>query len=301
MCIDLALSICSGKVFLGRKTHKTEVLYCDLESTRRRPRDRIKQILGLGKQAPSGFYLVTIDNKIGILGNGFEESMEQAFSTHPGIKLVIVDVLKCIRPNQRRSQNAYDADYEVIEAIRAQAMAHKASFLIVHHTRKMRDISDSYNDISGSTGMLGAVDFVWMINKERRSDENAVFSCTGRDLESVELGICFDKVVFRWKYLGTAEEMQQNERMQAYDDSAVIHTIKKLLSTNEGQWSGTAGELKSASRYLGREIQDDVRKIGRTISDYSDLLRAENIVFSYAKSKDKKHERIYNFSCPTCP
>lgn len=292
LCIDLALSICAGMPFLGRKTHQNEVLYCDLESTKRRPRDRIRQILGKGRPAPQGFFLLTHDDQIGAIGDGFEQSMEQAFIDHPNIALVIVDVLKNIRPSQRRNQGAYDFDYETIEAIRQQALAHKASFLIVHHTRKMQDLTDGFNDISGSTGILGACDFVWMIKKKKREDENATLYVTGRDLEALELRVTFDKKAFRWKYLGTAEEIEAQERQEDYESNSIIVSIKKLLATHDGAWQGTAGEIKKASKYYGAEIYEDTRNIGVTIRNYNDLLMNDGITYTYARSGK---ERAYNF------
>ncbi|MCC8046344.1 MAG: AAA family ATPase [Clostridiales bacterium] len=45
MCLDMCLCICQGRDFLGFEAQKSACLYLDLESSERRPRYRIKQIL----------------------------------------------------------------------------------------------------------------------------------------------------------------------------------------------------------------------------------------------------------------
>ena len=117
-CLDLAISICNNERFLGRKTKHFEVVYFDLESSKRRPRDRIIQILGTDRKIPKGFFLLTAENDVGKIGDGFEGNLEQILSEHTGIGLVVIDVFQLIRQKQGRSQNAYDFDYSDLSAIK---------------------------------------------------------------------------------------------------------------------------------------------------------------------------------------
>ena len=50
MALDIAITVCTGGTFLQHRCEKADVLYMDLESTPRRPRDRIRQIMG--KETP---------------------------------------------------------------------------------------------------------------------------------------------------------------------------------------------------------------------------------------------------------
>ena len=71
MCLDMALCICRGFDFLGFRTKKCACLYMDLESTRRRPKSRMEQILK-GELAPDDLYIVTKAPPLGKdLRNGY--------------------------------------------------------------------------------------------------------------------------------------------------------------------------------------------------------------------------------------
>lgn len=149
--------------------------------------------------------------------------------------------------------------------------------MLIHHTRKMKDPSDVFNELSGSTGMLGAQDCAWLISKKDRFDDEATLHITGRDLESRNLKVRFIKELFQWQYIGTEEDIE-NQRFQAeYDQSPLIETIKKLVKQGNGHWEGSAQEIKDASKYLSWEIYDDVRKIGKQINRYEPLLHFDGI------------------------
>lgn len=296
LCIDLCLSLVYGKKFLSRETTKCEVLYFDLESTLRRPKERI-ELITKSKSIPPGFYIYTAEIEQTMqIGNGFEKTISQVFEEHPQIELVIVDVFQIIRQKHSKAQNAYDADYEDLKVIKRLATQYKTSFLLVHHSRKMKDLQDVYNNASGSSAMLGAVDCMLMIDKDKRSDAEATFYFTGRDIDNLDLRMRFNLDTFTWDYIGTPIEVARQRREQAYKESAVINAIKKLLASNNGQWNGTATQLKDISVYFTDcRIYDDTRIISRTIKEYTDLLKEENIIYSYGRVKDRSRVKEYNF------
>lgn len=150
---------------------------------------------------------------------------------------------------------------------------HDIGVLLIHHTRKMKDPSDVFNELSGSTGMLGAQDCAWLISKKDRSDNEATLHITGRDLDNRDLKIEFDKKFFQWRYIGTEEEVEARRRETAYMQSPIRETIIKLVGQGSGHWEGRSEEIKNASKYLSQEIYEDVRNIGKFIREYSDLLQ----------------------------
>ena len=137
----------------------------------------------------------------------------------------------------------------------------------------MKDPSDVFNELSGSTGMLGAQDCAWLISKKDRSDNEATLHITGRDLDNRDLKIEFDKKFFQWRYIGTEEEVEARRRETAYMQSPIRETIIKLVGQGSGHWEGRSEEIKNASKYLSQEIYEDVRNIGKFIREYSDLLQ----------------------------
>lgn len=110
-----------------------------------------------------------------------------------------------------------------MEVVRRRTEGRKAD---VYHNSYLSDV---FNELSGSTGMLGAQDCAWLISKKDRFDDEATLHITGRDLESRNLKVRFIKELFQWQYIGTEEDIE-NQRFQAeYDQSPLIETIKKLV------------------------------------------------------------------------
>ena len=68
----------------------------------------------------------------------------------------------------------------------------------MHHLRKQGD-SDPLNKLSGTTGISGAVDAVFVLDKSKRSQDNATLVATGRDIEYRELEIRFSKDTHTWE------------------------------------------------------------------------------------------------------
>lgn len=284
MALGLCIAICNGAKFLGFDCEKHDCLYFDLESTKRRPKIRLDQILGADQKKPDNLHIITGEDNPGRIGEGFEAQVEYQLSEHPNIKLIVVDVFQLIRQPAKRGQSGYDRDYEDFRALKQIVDKHDVGILLIHHTRKMKDPSDVFNEFSGSTGMLGAQDCAWLISKKERFNEEAILHITGRDLKSQNLQVKFNKDTFQWQYIGTAEEVESQKFQAEYDQSPVIETIKKLVKQGGGHWEGSAQEIKEASKYLSFEIYDDVRKIGNQIRKFEPLLYFDGIKFESKRS-----------------
>ena len=79
----------------------------DLESTRRRPKTRIAQILK-GATPPDNLHIVV---KAKPIGKGFEEQLRQKIAEHPEIKVEVVDVFMKIRPPKKTAADPYKRGY----------------------------------------------------------------------------------------------------------------------------------------------------------------------------------------------
>ena len=202
MALGLCVAICQGAKFLGFDCTKHDCLYFDLERTKRRPKNRLDQIVGTGTKKPDNLHIITGDQSPGRIGEGFEEQVEYQLQKYPNIKLIVIDVFQLIRQPAKRNQTGYDRDYEDFRALKQIVDKHDIGVLLIHHTRKMKDPSDVFNELSGSTGMLGAQDCAWLISKKDRSDNEATLHITGRDLDNRDLKIEFDKKFFQWRYIG---------------------------------------------------------------------------------------------------
>jgi hypothetical protein len=74
--------------------------------------------------------------------------------------------------------------------------------------RKQGD-SDPLNKLSGTTGISGAVDAVFVLDKSRRNQSGATLICTGRDIEYRELELNFTKDTCRWELIADSTEMPE--------------------------------------------------------------------------------------------
>ncbi len=295
MALGLCLGICTSGRFLGHQCQKHACLYFDLESTKRRPKERIRQILN-GKPAPDNLYIITGADDVGRIGDGFERQLIEQLTQHPEIKLVVIDVFQKIRPAAKRNQTGYDRDYDDLKVLKQVADQYDIGILLIHHTRKMRDTGDVFNELSGSVGIMGAVDAAWVITRESRDSDESTLHVTGRDMDNQSLQMRFNKQAFQWEYLGTAEEMAEAREMDEYKHSPIINTIRKLVEQNQGQWQGTVAEIKNAGKYFHQTIYDDVRQVGQKIRQFEGLLWAvDDIQIKDMKHMGKDRSRILAF------
>lgn len=293
MALGLCVAICNGGKFLDFDCHKHACLYLDLESTKRRPKSRLDQIMGPFAEKPDNLHIITGTDDPGRIGDGFEAQIEYKLSEYPDIKLIIVDVFQMIRQPAKKNQSGYDRDYDDFKALKQIADKHNIGLMLIHHTRKMKDPSDVFNELSGSVGVMGALDCAWVITKDDRYSEEGTLHITGRDMESQKLKIRFNKKTFQWEYIGTEEDIDLQRLQAEYDQSPIVETVKKLLKQASGHWEGSASDIKSASKYLNCEIYDDVRKIGSLINKYEPMFWVDGIDYDYNKGTSGK--RKYKF------
>lgn len=289
LCLQMALCIASGNEFLGKKSQQGQVLYLDLEATERRPKSRIQMILD-GKKAPADLFIST---KCELIGQGLKEELAQFKADHPRLVLVIIDMLSNVRPPATTKNQGYEKDRDDMNALEDIVNGLGISILVVHHTRKMKDETDVFNQISGTTGLLGTADFIYMIDKEKRKDADATIYITGRDLAPAELAATFDTSQMRWVYRGTADEYNESRERSDYEANSVVRTIKKLLASDD-TWSGTIEELKQSSAYFGRPIHGDNTKVGK------ELRKLESPLFGYdgisIATKKNDNKRVVTIS-----
>ena len=196
MCLGLALAVASGGRALGKiKVDRGEALYCALEDTPRRLQDRLGKLLGDGA-APEGLSFVTA------LPRGHEaiELLDGWANDHPNARLVIVDVLRKVRPPTDVRASMYDGDYDVMSTLKNFADRRGIAVVVVHHTRKSVDEGDVFNEASGSTGLTGAADAI-LIAKKARNTSEAVLHVTGRDIHEGSHGLSFDQQTCSWQLL----------------------------------------------------------------------------------------------------
>src|SRR5262249_13494254 len=113
--------------------------------------------------------------------------------------LVVIDVLAKVRKPVGNRQ-LYEADYEALTGLQSLANELGIAVVVVHHTRKMA-ADDLMETVSGSFGTTGVADTVLVLASKANG---SVLDIRGRDVESAELAIEFNKGTCRWRILGSA-------------------------------------------------------------------------------------------------
>ncbi len=258
---DLGLNVASNGAFLDKKTSQTGVLYLALEDNEQRLQNRIIKLLN-SKDAPQNFYYsVDFPN----LDNGFFKYVDEVIKKNGNIKLIIIDTLQKIRGQALPRETPYQYDYRETGSLKKYADKKGISLLIVHHNRKMKDTADPFNMISGTNGIMGAADTIFVMTKSQRDDEEANLYITGRDVEGSSIVIRFDEDTCTWQNLGDLKELQEKEEREYFNSNNIVVTIVRLLhQSNNGEWQGKATDIKKEGEKLHLNMPD-VQTIGYEI------------------------------------
>ena len=269
MVLALCLAVSSGDPFLGYKTNQCDCLYLALEDSQRRLKTRMNKLLS-GKAASDSFHFATMASPI---DNGLFDELEDFLRKHPETGLIVIDTLQRVRGASHGKEGAYAADYREVGALKAFADQSNVALLIVHHLRKMKDDGDPFNMISGTNGIMGAADTTMVLTKEKRGDNNATFSVVGRDVESSDTVLRFNKDTCYWENLGDADWFAEQQARQEYQESPIVKTIKKLVEQSPEGWSGTMQQLMDAGRFIAhRPLADSTQGLSKKLQSLDRLL-----------------------------
>lgn len=259
LVLSLGLAVASGGQVLNAQAESGDVLYIALEDSERRLRGRIEHLLQGASTPPDNLYIATTWPH---LNEGGLEQLEQYLEENPDTALVVIDTYGRLRGGPApRNSNAYLDDYQSLSGLQDLAGEHDTAVLLVHHTRKADDPTDPYNKISGTTGLQGAADTLWMIQRERgRCD--ASFHVTGRDIPDNEVALSFDGNTGVWTALGPAAEFTHSERRA--EIIALLKDAGRPLSPAEIS-SDLEGVSDSTVRTLLRKMaeQGQIAQAGR--------------------------------------
>ena len=177
------------------------MLYLSLEDTQRRIKDRF---YNLTDSAPDNLYFAVTS---GLIGGGLEEQITDFLTEHSATKLVIIDTLQKVRDSKGSAGKAgmYGNDYDDISSIKRIADSFNIAILLVHHQRKLQDSDDPFNNVSGSTGIIGAA------LRRTRSGNAATLLVSGRDVEYQELTLQFNDLVWELVECKNSEDIHKAE------------------------------------------------------------------------------------------
>lgn len=177
--LGTALAVASGGVALGSiKVAQGDVLYLALEDTKRRLTRRLRDISP--EEAPPAGRL-TFYTEWPRLHQGGVELIKRWLSEHPEARLVIIDTLAKVRPQNAKTGNAYTDDYIVGDLLTEISKQCGIAIVVITHVRKM-EAEEPVDLINATLGLSGGVDGYMVLRKEPGAAD-AFLYVNGRDIE----------------------------------------------------------------------------------------------------------------------
>ena len=280
----LALWICfqvsKGEPVWGLTTTAGTVLYLCLEDSYTRIQNRLFQ---LTDDAPNTLHFANLS---GSIGDGLENQISSFLSEHTDTNLIVIDTLQKIR-NIIPDSNSYASDYRDLSSLKNLAESHHIAILLIHHLRKMKD-DDPMNMISGTTGLSGAADSNFVLTRKDRNSPQAELHCTGRDIESRVLGLCFRKETRTWELSKPIE----SEKEATDPELIFLSEFLKRLHT----FTGTATELSTLLEHeTGEMIVPSV--LSKKLAKHASGLDKLGIHVSGNRTRDT---RLLCIECDAC-
>ena len=275
LALWLCLCVSQGQPLWNFATTQGEALYLSLEDSFQRIQARL---FDLTEDAPPTLHFAIMADT---LKHGLEQQIEQFLMEHPTTKLVVIDTLQRVRGTGSDS-NLYANDYQDIGLLKKLADNQHIAILLIHHLRKLHD-DDPMNMISGSTGLSGAADSAFVLQKNARSANAASLHCTGRDIPDRTLKLELGEDDHVWKLLSDSKACTDASKISALQ-------IEKLLSgllREQAKISAPAKVLLEKIDPAGIEGWTP-NSLSHQIRKNVDFLRENGILLSFRKSNGER-------------
>lgn len=246
--LGLAIAIASGGEAMGSvEVEQGDVLYLALEDSPRRMKSRLQRF----DQFPERLNLTYEWPK---LDAGGMEALVEFLESHKQTRLIVIDIWKKVRPKRVRGAQLYDEDYEHMSLLQGVAHRFEVAILVVHHTRKST-AEDVFDEISGSTGVLAAVDAALIIHRPR-TEADAELWVTGKDIEEQHRFLKFEDG-YRWTLIApNITVTKSRERRQ------VLEAITRLREGGRKPSAKNVAELLEKNIHTTRWLMQQMRRAG---------------------------------------
>ena len=264
---QLAYHVSTGTPLWNYTTRKGTVLYLALEDDYRRLQERLYRMFGT--ESTDNLYFSVSASQ---LGNGLDEQLARFVAEHKDTKLIIIDTLQKVR-EVGGDNYSYANDYQIMARLKSFADAHGLCLLLVHHTRK-QNADDKFDMISGTSGLLGAADGAFLLQKEKRTGNAATLEVSGRDQQDQKLYLIRNTETLLWDLQKAETELWKEPPEPLLDE------IAELVMKDNPYWEGSPTALVAL---INVDIQPHVitRKLnvlaGRLYAEHGILFRSERV------------------------
>ena len=259
---QLAYHVAMGIPLWDYPVRQGSVLYLALEDDYARLQQRLAMMFG--DESTDKLYLAV---KSKTIKDGLAEQMECFVREHKDARLIIIDTLQRIRESDA-DKMSYSSDYDNMTPLKEFSDKHGVAIIVVHHTRKMA-ADDVCETISGTNGLLGAVDGALILYKKKRTSSEATLDIIGRDQQEQELTLERDLETCVWKKVKAETDLFVPKADE------VLELISHFITKENPSWEGTSSELIEMVTGLADLIQSNtlVRRLninrGKLRKDYN--------------------------------
>jgi RecA-family ATPase len=281
LSLDLCVNVATGGRLWDFSSEQGDVLYLALEDNYPRLQDRLNKI----KADSVDISRLKLATAAFGISSGLLEQTNNHIANYPDTKLIVIDTLECIRDTEF-DKNIYACDYRDMTALREITNKHKLTLLLIHHTRKLSD-SDPLNTLSGSMGLVGSVDGVFVLEKETRTGHDARLTIANRDTEGFCFKLRFDPEQCKWGFLGNdkqpAEEKSEDKKEER--DEWLLLLVDEFL---QDAWCGTATELCDGLKKIDPDADVGKLTVKKRLKNNITFFKENNIIIDFEHSRDTR-------------
>ena len=258
---QLAYHVAMGIPLWDYPVRKGAVLYLALEDNYARLQQRLAMMFG--EESADNLYLAI---KSKTIKDGLAEQMTCFVEEHADARLIIIDTLQRVRETDG-DKMSYGTDYDNMTPLKEFSDRTGVTIIVVHHTRKMA-ADDVCETISGTNGLLGAVDGALILYKKKRTSTEATLDVIGRDQQEQELTLSRNQDTCVW------EKVKSETELFVSKPDPVLEKIADFITKENPEWEGTSSELIEVIPGLEAIIQTNtlVRRLninrGKLFRDY---------------------------------
>ena len=275
LALWLCLCVSQGQPLWNFAVTQGEVLYLSLEDSYRRIQSRL---FDLTENAPPTLHFAIMADT---LKHGLEQQIEQFLTEHPATKLVVIDTLQRVRSTGSDS-NLYANDYQDIGLLKKLADKQHIAILLIHHLRKLHD-DDPMNMISGSTGLSGAADSTFVLQKNSRLANVASLHCTGRDIPDRTLKLEFGEEDHIWKLLEDSKTCSTTSKISTLQIENLLSELLRADPTYLGSPSALSAKIDPDG-----SLGITPKKVTRLVRESVAALRENGILVKTYRSNGKR-------------
>ena len=275
LALWLCLCVSQGQPLWNFATTQGEALYLSLEDSFQRIQTRL---FDLTEDAPPTLHFAIMADT---LKHGLEQQIEQFLAEHPTTKLVVIDTLQRVR-SAGSDSNLYANDYQEIGLLKKLADRQQIAILLIHHLRKLHD-DDPMNMISGSTGLSGAADSAFVLQKNARSANAASLHCTGRNIPDRTLKLEFGEDNHVWKLLEDSKTCSGASKISTLQLTKLLSELLRADSTYLGSPSALSAKIDPDGSF-----GITPKKITRLVRESVAALRENGVLVKTYRSNGKR-------------